>query len=48
MLEFNNFRIVNVIELALKSQKSHKSQRIQGFEFSLCGGSRCSVGIAFD
>lgn len=33
MLEFNNFRLVNVIELVSKSQKSHKSQRSQGFKF---------------
>jgi hypothetical protein len=26
MLEFNHFRMVNVIELVSKSQKSHKSQ----------------------
>jgi hypothetical protein len=29
MLEFNNFRMVNVIELASKSQKSHKSQGLK-------------------
>jgi hypothetical protein len=35
MLEFNNFRMVVVMELVSKSQKSHKSQRFQGFKFSL-------------
>ena len=37
MLEFNNFRMVNVIELVSKSQKSHKSQMVhlQLFKFSL-------------
>jgi len=33
MLEFNNFRMVKVMELVSKSQKSHKSQRIQAFMF---------------
>jgi hypothetical protein len=33
ILEFNNFRIVNVIELVSKSQKSHESQRFQGIKF---------------
>jgi hypothetical protein len=35
MLESNNFRMVNVMELvskSQKSQKSHKSQRFQGFK----------------
>jgi hypothetical protein len=35
MLEFNNFRMVNMIEfgsLVSKSQKSHKSQRFHGFK----------------
>jgi hypothetical protein len=35
MLGFNNFRMVNVIELVSKSQKSHESHRFQGFKFSL-------------
>jgi hypothetical protein len=30
MLEFNNFRMVNVMELVSKSQKSQRSQRFQG------------------
>jgi hypothetical protein len=33
MLEFNNFGLMNVIELVLESQKSNKSQRFQGFMF---------------
>jgi hypothetical protein len=33
MLEFNNFRMVNVIELVSTSQKSQKTQRFQGFKF---------------
>src|ERR1035441_1039402 len=34
MLEFNNFRMVNEIELVSKSQKSHESQRFQGLKGS--------------
>jgi hypothetical protein len=30
MLEFNNFRMVNEIELVSKSQESHDYQRFQG------------------
>ncbi len=33
MLEFNNFRMLNVIELVAKSQKSQRSQRSQGLKF---------------
>ena len=33
MLEFDSFGLVNVIELVSKSQKSHQSQRFQGFMF---------------
>ena len=35
MLELNNFRMVNVIEPVSKSQKSHKSQRFEGFMFTV-------------
>jgi hypothetical protein len=35
MLEFNNFRIVNVIELVSKAPKSHKCQKFQGLKFTL-------------
>ena len=37
MLEFNNFRMVNVMELVSKSHKSHKSQRFQGFKSVVIG-----------
>ena len=33
MLEFNNFRMVNVIGLVSKSQRSHKSQWLNSFIF---------------
>ncbi len=33
MLEFNNFRMVVVMELVSKSHKSHKSHRFQGSMF---------------
>jgi len=33
MLEFNNFRMVNAIELVSESQKSKRSQRFQCFMF---------------
>jgi hypothetical protein len=33
LLEFNNFCMVNVMELVSKSQKSQESQRFQGIKF---------------
>jgi hypothetical protein len=41
MLEFNNFRMVNVIELVSKSQESQKFQGRKGFKFKLIVQDHC-------